>query len=432
MLDTRARTRPHAVGALVGWALLLVLVVVWGAVLSHTRHDMVVGAAPFFGGFDPHPSTRLIPLLALVAAVVSKGPDLARRLSWRTMLTSVAAATTAWAIALAYADGPHALTFPLSNRRNDYLQTARSIMSLPEFLRGFVGHIGSYNQHTMGHPPGMVAVQWLLLQTGLANAAFNTVLAVGGGVASGIAALVALRDVAGEDRARTAAPFLVLVPAAVWWSSADAFYAGVSAWSVTLLVLATGCEGRRADSLALLGGLGFAATAFLSYGLVPLALVPIVVAYARGRIRPLVIAVIGPVAVFLAFASTGFSWFAGLAATRHQYAIGVARWRPYSYFVVGNLAVFAVATGPAVALALVRLRDRATWYLVGSALMVIALADLAGLSKAEVERIWLPFVPWVMLGTAAFAAGDDAGVRRALAMQAACGVVVAVTLWSIW
>jgi hypothetical protein len=432
MLDTRARTRPHMSGALIAWALLLVIALTWGAVLSHTRHDMVVGAAPFFGGFDPHPSARLIPLIVFAAIIVSTGPGLARRLAWRTLLLAVAFMTTAWAVLLAFADGANSLTFPLSNGRNDYLATARSITSLPMFLRGFVAHIGTYNQHTMGHPPGMVTLEWLLLRAGLANTAFNTILTIGGGVAASIAALVALREVAGENRARAAAPFLILVPAAVWWSSADAFYAGVSAWSVALVMLATGREGRRADAFALIGGLGFGATAYLSYGLAPLVLIPIVVAYTRRRLRPLAIAMIGPVAAFVMFAAAGFSWFAGLAATRRQYAIGVARWRPYPYFLVGNLAVFAVATGPAVAIALARLRDRASWCLVGSMLGVIAAADIAGLSKAEVERIWLPFVPWVVVSTAAFAGDDDLFVRRTLALQAACGAVVAVALWSIW
>ena len=31
----------------------------------------------------------------------------------------------------------------------------------------------------------------------------------------------------------------------------------------------------------------------------------------------------------------------------------------------------------------------------------MVLADLSGMSKAEVERIWLPFLPWILLATAA-------------------------------
>ena len=35
--------------------------------------------------------------------------------------------------------------------------------------------------------------------------------------------------------------------------------------------------------------------------------------------------------------------------------------------------------------------------LVGATTVVVALADASGMSKAEVERIWLPFVPWLTL-----------------------------------
>ncbi len=60
----------------------------------------------------------------------------------------------------------------------------------------------------------------------------------------------------GSERARAAAPFLVLAPAAIWIeTSADAFYAGVCCWGAALVILATGREGRRADALALAGGL---------------------------------------------------------------------------------------------------------------------------------------------------------------------------------
>ena len=41
----------------------------------------------------------------------------------------------------------------------------------------------------------------------------------------------------------------------------------------------------------------------------------------------------------------------------------------------------------AIAVALPRLHDRNTWLLVGSILAVVALADVSGMSKAEVERI---------------------------------------------
>jgi hypothetical protein len=35
--------------------------------------------------------------------------------------------------------------------------------------------------------------------------------------------------------------------------------------------------------------------------------------------------------------------------------------------------------------------------LVGAAVFAVLAADLSGMSKAEVERIWLPFAVWLML-----------------------------------
>jgi hypothetical protein len=223
------------------------------------------------------------------------------------------------------------------------------------------------------------------------------------------------------------------VPAVIWWQTADALFAGVSAWAITLIVLASGRADARADLYALAGGLLFCITAFLSYGLVVLALIPAVVCIARRRARPLFLAALGAVPVFAIFAAMGFSWFAGFVATRHQYWTGVAIHRPYSYFLLADIALLAIAVGPAVAVALPRVRDRKTWLLVGSILGVVALADLSGMSKAEVERIWLPFVPWLVLATGAFATHCRARlVRRLLALQAACTLIVAVTVWSQW
>ncbi len=58
------------------------------------------------------------------------------------------------------------------------------------------------------------------------------------------------------------------------------------------------------------------------------------------------------------------------------------------------------------------------------------LADLSRMSKAEVERIWLPFVPWLLLSTGAAA--------RALAALGAGGsrwctaLVVQHLLYTSW
>ena len=105
------------------------------------------------------------------------------------------------------------------------------------------------------------------------------------------------------------------------------------------------------------GGLLFGAAAFLSYGLVLLAVVPAAVAWHRRRFRPLALAAIGAAPVFLAFLAAGFWWVAGLLATRQQYFAGVGSRRPYLDFLVANAACLAIVLGPAVVVALTRVRE---------------------------------------------------------------------------
>jgi hypothetical protein len=243
--------------------------------------------------------------------------------------------------------------------------------------------------------------------------------------------LLAVREVAGEDRARGAAAFFTLAPAAVFWTSGDAVFLGVGSWAVALLVLATGLRGARAGTAALGGGLLFGIGLFLSYGLVLLALVPAAVAARRRRLGVLAVAVVPVLLVGVGFATLGFSWFVGLVTTRHEYAESVARLRPYAYFVVANLAALAVAVGPAVWAAVARLRDRGLWLLAGSALAAVLAADLSGLSKGEVERIWLPFMPWLVAATGA--PFETLGEGRAwLAVQVTWAIGLQLVVASPW
>ena len=63
-------------------------------------------------------------------------------------------------------------------------------------------------------------------------------------------------------------------------------------------------------------------------------------------------AVIGGAAVAAIWTLAGFGWFDGFNAARGLYAPAPRPRRPYSYFVVANLVVFAVMLGPAVIAAL--------------------------------------------------------------------------------
>jgi hypothetical protein len=246
--------------------------------------------------------------------------------------------------------------------------------------------------------------------------------------------LVATRDVAGEQWARAAAPFVAVSPAALWVATtADALYAGVGAVGVAALILASGRPGRSAGPLAVAGGLLLGVCALFSYGLVLLWLVPLPVLVHRRRPGVLVVAGAAAAVVMGGFALAGFDYFAAFEATRREVAESVQRTRPYVFALVSNAAALALAAGPAVVVGLVALRDRRLWRVVGGALAAVALAALVGLSKGEVERIWLPFTVWLLAaGAVAVQRWGPASLRWWLGAQVAVALAVQAIFRTGW
>ncbi|MGH3841209.1 MAG: hypothetical protein ACRDR6_12100 [Pseudonocardiaceae bacterium] len=221
--------------------------------------------------------------------------------------------------------------------------------------------------------------------------------------------MVTLRALGAEAAARAALPFAVLFPGTIWIGvSADGLFAGVAAWGVALV--AVGTARRRLDltAVSVAGGLLLGASLLLSYGLVLAGLVPVAVAVTARRLPPLLVAGAGVAAVVAAFAAAGFWWLRGY----HQLVIryyqpgeyGLVR--PYSYWVWrADLAALAVVLGPAGIAGLRRVFTPRQRHPVGlvllcaAAMLAVLIADLSGLSKAEVERIWLPFAIWLLPAT---------------------------------
>jgi methylthioxylose transferase len=438
-----ARRRSSTAAVVTGWAALVWVAHRWGDRLIDSGHQLQVGFPPLVGEFDPRVGPRALPAVALGLAAIVAAPILAERLTWRRLLMVSAVAAAAWAVAVALVDGSGALTSPLL-LRGEYLHDVPRVASPGDFLASFTEQLPTYHTHTQGHPPGMVLLLWSLDRTGLGGARWAAALCIAGGAAAVPAVLVTLRAVAGEAPARIAAPFLALAPAAIWVATtADALYAGLGAWGVALVALAARRSGHQTPSrrhvvLAATGGLLLGATAFCTYGAVLLAPVALAgaMAAAAGRVpwRPVLVAGVALSTVAAAFAAAGFWWFDGLAATRAAYEAGVASRRPYGYFLLANLAAFAVAAGPAVAAGLSRLRQRGPWLLAGAALFGVALADLSGLSKGEVERIWLPFVPWALAATCTLARRHPPGgaARSWLSVQLVTALTVQMTVRTPW
>ena len=419
-----------AAGAVAVGGALLVVAHLWGSHLVRGGQHLLLGWPPFFGRLEPRVGARAVPAVAVAVAVLAFSPRLTRRLRWNPLLLAVALGGAGWAVALAWVDGWSGLTDPL-RPAFEYLHDVPRVGSPGDFLRHFIDRIDSYAIQLQGHPPGLVLVLWLLDRLGLGGAGWAAGLMIGVGVTAAPAALFAVREVSGEAAARAAAPFLAVPPAAVWIAtSGDAVFLGLGAWAVALLVRAT--RGDRASYVAaLVGGVLGGLCLHMTYGAVLLAAVVVAVAWGRRTVRPLVVGSVGVAAVTVAFATAGFWWLEGLGATRRLYYAGIGGERPYGYFLLANLALFSVAVGPAALAGVARQRDRGTWLLVGGALAAVALADLSGLSKAEVERIWLLFVPWVMTATCSLPS-DRWPLRGWLALQLLTGVVVQTMILSPW
>ena len=124
-----------------------------------------------------------------------------------------------------------------------------------------------------------------------------------------------------------------------------------------------------------------------------------------------------------------------------RYYQGWAAERPYPYWVWANLACLILSACPAVLPALWRAGAAAahrwhhpaartpTIWLPALTLLAIVTADLSGLSKAEVERIWLPYAIWLIPATAWLPAAHRG---RWLAVQALTALAVNHLLRTNW
>jgi len=390
-------------------ALLVAAAVLVGRHIQDTRHTLFVSWPPLFANWDPHlgPGTPAAVLVA--AATIAYGPALAARLPWRALLPLAWGTATAWIFSLALIDGWHRGIARRLTTRYEYLQVIDRFHDIPATLRTFTDHIlltspDHWPAHIAGHPPAATLTFVLLDRIGLRGGGWAGVWCIVVGATACVAVLVTIRALADETLARRAAPFLVLAPAAVWMgTSADAYFAAVAAWAVALLALAVT---RGSLWYAGASGLLFGLTCYLSYGLTLVALIAAAVLVpARPRPVLLVPLLAGLAVVPVVFTLAGFDWWEAYRLLVTRYNQGAGGIRPYGYWVWANLACTVLITGLATAAGLRRtgavlLADRSSArrlaLLVTAALLALLVADLSGMSKAETERIWLPFAMWLL------------------------------------
>ncbi|MEU6349055.1 hypothetical protein ABZ896_06980 [Streptomyces sp. NPDC047072] len=463
----------------VGAAVLLVTAAV--LVGRPIQDKVLAGWPPLLASWDPHVGPGTPAAVLVAAATVAYGPALAARLPWRALLPLAWGTATAWIFSLALVDGWHRGVARRLTTRYEYLQVIDRFHDIPATLRTFTGHIligspDNWPPHVAGHPPAATLTFVLLDRIGLRGGGWAGVWCICVGATACVAVLVTLRALADERLARRAAPFLVLAPAAVWMgTSADAYFAAVAAWAVALLALAvTGRSLWWAGASGLLSGL----TCYLSYGLTLIALVAAAVLLLgrRGvRERPvLLVPLLAGLAVVPAvFTLAGFDWWEAYRLLVTRYHQGAGGTRPYGYWVWANLACTVCITGLAT-VAGVRRVGGGLWgagvgargagagprgvgagarevggrlrrggagvfrglssgpevrlcVLVAAALLALLVADLSGMSKAETERIWLPFAVWLLPACALLG-----GARAWLAAQAVLALLLNHLLLTVW
>ncbi len=430
------------------WAAGLVAIsVVWGQRLQRETPLVRLGAAPLVGrdpvdGWQWRFSWALVAAAALGAMVV-----VATVRAWwwqlrtRSIIPLVAVGAALFAVLIALTDGHDGLLRGAVHP-TEYLANLQIMPSTGEFVRRFVDDIDRYSVHVRGHPPGFMVLLAAFDAVGLDGGWPVVGLSAAGTALAPAGVLVALWATGGVDWVRRAAPVMIVAPYALWMmTSADAVYSALGAWGVATCVLGLRSRGTRAIAWGGASGLLLGILLFFTYGGATFLVVPLVPTLVALRTRqpgvvPTIAAgVIAAGLVTAAWAAAGFWWFAGAVETKNQYWAGTAQYRPLAYFAIANLGATLIAVGPATFGGLVRLweqrsRPPAIAVLVLAGLLALMVSHLSQYSRAEVERIWLLFFPWLAVagGLLIDRPGAGARARRLAGVAVSAQVVLAVGL----
>ena len=415
-----------AIQARAGWSLLGP--VHSGAGLGTPLPPFLFNWAPAIGGWA-----------AVAAAVVVGAAALAPRLTApaRSGVT-VCAGSYGLALALGLSvnlarRGAVGWTSVFALRPHGSPEASREYLpALPQLAQGVAHYVAHFAAllpylptHVKGNPPGPLVVMHLL---GIDSPARLAAACVAVGALTAPLAYRLGRSLGGERRGREAAMLTAFSPSLMLFgvSSVDYAFAALATATAWLLVsrrrwaLAAGC---------LLAGIG----SFQSWLLLAIPAWAALTVWGQGdRRRALTVAAgaaAGVAAVTLGLvAAVGYDPVAVLRALGPIYRTGIAAHRPYAYWVVGSPVAWLVMLGVPVAWAGLRAVARADPAAVALAALV-AVSAVAGFTKAETERIWLPFVPLAAVAAAALPLRRP---RLVLAVLGAQALVVEVLFNTVW
>lgn len=420
--------------------LVVVATVVTGTVIRQTVGGLGTATPPFVMVFEPDAELPWALLaVASAAGLAWAAPRLARPglalapAAWLAALTGLTPlpglalnaarnGTLGWREIFLLTEGGS------FEAKNEYLAGLPALSYGPGFfLDRFAELVPSLPVNVAGHPPALMLVidTFAITSAGglaaLCIAAAVLTPALTYALARSLGMPVGQARVAGVLAALS--PMLLLLGI----TSADAIFMAVGAAAAIMLV--SGRPGLRAAGCA-----GLAVASFFSWALLAVgAWAAVVVLVREGPRRALVLAA-GCGAAVVALDGglallTGYDPIGALQATEAYYGNSVASRRPYAFWLFGSPVAFAVALGlPTAAGALVAARRRVPAG-VGLA-VIIGVASVAGFTKAETERIWLPFVPLACVAAAAVIPFER--IRLVAPLLTAQAVIFVLLFQTIW
>ena len=429
------RWLPHAV-----FAVGAVTIAVGLIVRRFTDTPIGVPWPPALGNPDLGVHPLLALSLALFAAAVVLCPRLLdERLTPGRVALILFAGTLALRLALAAGRGgtgewdkvfDEARSFEAPN---EYLPALPTVDLGPGyFLDRFAELVPSMPVHVAGHPPGLPLVMHFLgLDTPARLAAFCIVVgAIAAPLTYGLA-----RELLEERGARLAGLLMAISPQALMFgvTTADAVYATLgllAAWPLARK------KGVRPFLARVLGAVMLAVATLFAWSLLAIGAWAAILAWRRHGLRSAIelSAICGVVLLALhgAFAAlTGFDPIGTVRATEEVYRLGIASIRPYWYWLFGSPVGFLLVLGIPITWLALRELARGTDEAV-AIFAVLAIAAVMGFTKAETERIWLFFAPFVCLAAARGLARRPellVPVAAALAAQALLHEALSDTVW---
>jgi hypothetical protein len=405
-------------------------------------NKVLAQTAPILGAWLPHVGWGTPCAILIAIAVIGWGVVINRRLAWSRLIVATWLTAVAWTMSLALIDGWSRGFTGRMEGSGGYRAMVPRVGNISALFHGFVAHIPlgspkSWDPAVAGDPIGALLTFVGLDRIGLGGPVWASTLCVVVGSSTAAAALITIRALGGETIARRAAPFMALGPVAIWIGvSADGYFAGVAAWGLTFLALAATGSSRLSTGASVAAGLLLGFSVYLDYGLILMAVPSLAVLMIARNYRPLFGAVIGALVVAATFTASGFWWFNGLSVLRHRYFLGIAMNRPFAYWSWANLASLTCAIGLPAAVALRRavrpsaIRMRNGFNILMAAFVVVVLsADLSALSKAETERIWLPFAVWLIAAPAVLPRRSH---RFCLSVQAMGALLINSLILTTW